>query len=518
MNTQHVLVETLTPLHIGSGRLLQGNTEYLYFSGQREVAVVDDHKILSLIGEENLDVWLGIINKGEDLLDYVSRRKPGVTSADTGRRVMQVLSNRSPGGNQTIREQLFSGNGQPILPGSSLKGAIRTAVLNALIRENPAPARRISDFKRFDERKQKNVYTGQRLETKYVANVMNPGEAPNHDVFRLLRVGDAHFTETVCLLSETLNEKGDGSFEMKESVKQFIECIPAGAETVFRVQIPAELKARLNDTRYRETAAKILHRDRMEWPKLLTDINAHTTRLIAREQARYQTKHLPDGAAQYLETLNSMAGQLAANQCIIRVGFGTGYLNMTGGWAEEQWRNVPGLDFKKEIADLAEGVRRNARYNQFALPKSRKMTLGGVPLGFLKLTVFSETEWAEWQQQAGEREAEKVRQAEARRLAEEAAARQAAEAETQRLEAERIAAEEDKKPKLHPGPVSKGLEVDAEVVMSGKPNRVKLYVAGEEEKQHEMVESAQQPLGYVCRVALVVEKGKILRVRHLKPK
>ena len=191
---------------------------------------------------------------------------------------------------------------------------------------------------------------------------------------------------------------------------------------------------------------------------------------------------------------------------------------MTGGWAEEQWRNVPGLDIKRELADLAYGVRRNHTYDSFALPKSRKMTLDGVPLGFLRLTVFSDSEWIDWQNKAADRAAEQVRKVEAQRLAEAEKARLAAEAEAKRVEEERLQAEEARKPQMHPGPITKNLEVDAEVVVSAKPNRVKIYVAGYADKLFEMVDSAQQAKGYVCRVALVIEKGKLLRVRHLSRK
>lgn len=511
MNTQHVLIETLTPLHVGSGRLLQGNTEYLYFANERTIAVVDERKVLGIIGEDQLEKWINIIDNGTDLLTYLNTRRPGLTPIETSRRMMVVLGKRSPGGNQTVREQLFSGNGQPILPGSSLKGSIRTAVLNALIQEKPGAARNISAFKDADF-KGNPKYKGNKLETKYT------GPDPNHDVFRLLRIGDAHFDQTVCLLSETLNEKGDGSFEMKESVKQFIECIPAGAETICRFQIPAELKAQLAEVRYRETGDKMPHRDRMEWPKLLKDINDNTRRLIQKELDRYQTQHLPNEATEYVDSLRDMMSGLKANQCVIRVGFGTGYLNMTGGWAEEQWRNVPGLDFAKEMDDLATGVRRKATYNLFSLPKSRKMVLGGVPLGFLKLTLFSESEWIDWQNSAALRAEEKNRKEKTQRMADEETARLAAEAEAKRVEDERLAAEEARKPKIHPGPITKGMEVDAEVVTSAKPNRVKIFVAGYEDKQFEMVDSAQQPKGYICRVALVIDKGKLLRVRHLSRK
>ncbi|GAB4017535.1 type III-A CRISPR-associated RAMP protein Csm5 [Spirosoma koreense] len=530
MNTRHVLIETLTPLHIGSGRFLQGNTEYLYFPEANVVAVVDERKILDVIGEENLEQWVQIIDNEQDLFDYVRKRKPTLAPADVAQRMMTTIGKRKPGkwsinGKNkfpTIREQLFSGNGQPILPGSSLKGAIRTAFFNALIQENPAAAQRISDFKRFDDRKQRNSYNGQRLESKYFTNVSQPGEVPNHDVFRFLRVGDAHFDKTVCLLSETLNEKGGHTFEMKDDVKQLIECIPDGAEALCRVQIPAELISLLNERRYRETADKIPHRDRISWTRLLLDINANTKRLIQKEIYQYQSQQLPDGASDYLDSLKGMMTGLKENQCVIRVGFGTGYLNMTGGWAEEQWKvSLPKDKFAVEMDDLAEAVRRNARYNQFALPKSRKMALEGIPLGFLKLTVFSENEFVTWQQQAGQREIQKQLKAEAQRLATEESAHAAAQAEARRLEEERMKAEEARKPKLFEGVLKQGQELDAEVVVSAKTNKVKVYTIGYETRQFDLIGySGAEPVGKVVVVKAdqLDKKKNLLQIRYVRPK
>lgn len=526
MNTQHVLVETLTPLHIGSGRLLQGNTEYLYFSEAATVALVDERKVLDVIGEENLDRWIQIIDNEDDLLDYVRKRKPALTPGDIARRTMKAVGSKKPTKWQkdgkfkfpTIREQLFSGNGQPILPGSSLKGAIRTAFFNTLIQANPTAARRINEFKETDF-KGKPKYKGQKLEARYFANVSNPGEAPNHDVFRFVRIGDTHFGETVCLLSETLNEKGDSTFEMKDEVKQLIECIPKGAEALCRVQIPSELLSRLGETRFRETANKIPHRDQLNWTELIADINKHTRRLIKKELDRYQSQHLPADAAEYLDTLRKLMTSLEPNQCVIRVGFGTGYLNMTGGWAEEQWRNIPNLNFRQEIDDLAEAVRRNGRYNQFALPKSRKMALGGVPLGFLKLTVFSEEQFSTWQQQAGQRETERLKKAEAQRLAEQEAARQAVEAEAKRLEEERIKVEEAKKPRLFEGILKQAQELDAEIIKSGKPNKVKVYVVGYETKEFDLIGyAAPEAVGKVVIVKAdqLDKKKNLTQVRYVK--
>ena len=91
-------------------------------------------------------------------------------------------------------------------------------------------------------------------------------------------------------------------------------------------------------------------------------------------------------------------------------------------------------------------------------------------------------------------------------------------AEAEREAAENLAKIEAKKPKMFEGAISKGLEVDAEVIHSQRPNKVKIYVKGYEDKLFDMTESAPQPKGYICRVSLVIEKGRILRVIHKIPK
>ena len=87
-----------------------------------------------------------------------------------------------------------------------------------------------------------------------------------------------------------------------------------------------------------------------------------------------------------------------------------------------------------------------------------------------------------------------------------------------RLHLRGIAKIEAKKPKMYEGAISKGLEVDAEVIHSQKPNKVKIYVKGYEDKLFDMSDSAQQPKGYICRVSLVIANGKILRVIYKIPK
>lgn len=513
------LIETITPLHIGSGRTLQGNTEYLYFNESKTVSIIDERKVLKIIGDENIDKWVTIIEKGESLLDYLIQRSPtkSISPSQTDKRLLKVNGDSNPtSGRSGIREQLFSGNGQPILPGSSLKGAVRTAILNQAILIKPFYAQQLRDFKSIDF-KGKPKFSGNKLEKKYFG-----GDA-NHDVFRLLRIGDAHFNETECILAETLNEKGTGH-EIKHSVQQHIECIPANQSTLCGVQIPHDL---IREIKKRPSELSLMKGiDSIEnIPTIFTQIKAHSKKHIEQEIKKYELLNLPKQADSYVETLKDILEKyqfLSKNQCILRVGFGTGYLSMTGGWAEEQWKSIPNIDYKKEMNDLATAVRKNDRYNGMALPKSRKIVMGGIPLGFVKLTFFTADEATEWEEKAKlQAILDEVKRQEEKKIFEKNEIKrkeQEAITETERIEKEKIADQEAKKPKMYEGAISKGLEVDAEVIYSQRPNKVKIYVKGYEDKLFDMSDSAQQPKGYICRVSLVIEKGRILRVIHKIPK
>jgi len=196
--------KTLTPVHIGSGRLFQGNFEYLYFQNEKTVAIIDEEKVLSIIGEENMDKWLSIIENSEDLLKYLRTRNNTITADDVSLRKLEVIG-IPPQFDKTIREQIHSGNGKPILPGSSIKGAIRTAIFTELLEIEQELVKKDSNIKikRFDYKQKKEIsyFTDKPLMEHFF------GKDAKEDFFKLLRIGDVQFDKTVCILTETVNNK-----------------------------------------------------------------------------------------------------------------------------------------------------------------------------------------------------------------------------------------------------------------------------------------------------------------------
>ena len=135
-NTIQLNIQTLTPLHIGSGRELGYNFDYLKFG--KEIAVTDSKKILGILGTENIGQWVNAIDRGEDIVSLIKRRKNDITAPDVAQRILQIKDNVPNNRPVPIKEQLHLGSPlRPILPGSSIKGSIRTALLTQLIYENP---------------------------------------------------------------------------------------------------------------------------------------------------------------------------------------------------------------------------------------------------------------------------------------------------------------------------------------------------------------------------------------------
>jgi CRISPR type III-A-associated RAMP protein Csm5 len=187
---QNIEIETLTPVHIGSGIELQSNFEYLHFAAGNCLVLIDEKKVLDIIGEDRINQWVACIEKKESLFALIRQRKPDLTPEDVAQRIIP-LSTKGIVEQKTVREQLHSGNEQALMPGSSLKGALRTAIWAYLIRQNDKKVAKGDTLgkTRYDNRAQQDVidYKDATLMREFM------GKDPNEDIMRLLQVGDATF-------------------------------------------------------------------------------------------------------------------------------------------------------------------------------------------------------------------------------------------------------------------------------------------------------------------------------------
>jgi CRISPR type III-A-associated RAMP protein Csm5 len=370
-----IQLETLTPVHIGSGNMLQNNTDFVVQGSgdDRYIYIVDDRKILDLIGEEHLDHWMASIEKKESTIKLVQRFAPKASIWDYTAEQITCYADVAP--HDTLKEIIHDGRGKPYIPGSSIKGAIRTAVLSEIIAlQNQDQIQEIQERVFTEKRGYRNA-SASGVEKKLF------GVDPNSDIFRFVRVGDAYFEDDCIIASRMINLNiRKGKNELKDKSKpQLIEAIGPEEKSIFEMKI---------DTDYYDLAKKKysklekLPESMQSLTSLFASINNHTKKLVESEIAYWQ-KIQQTGSEDYIESMEIILDEInkITNQdaCVLRVGHASGWRFITGAWAEY-------LDnFDPDVINAARP--NNQRYQKYDFPKTRRIDEDSDIYGFVKLTL-----------------------------------------------------------------------------------------------------------------------------------
>lgn len=359
-------LEILTPIHISSGNEIQANFEYLYFPDEKVIAVLSPEKVLDILGEENLSHWISCIDKGESLLNLLRKRKSLLVSSDVALRFLKSTGIEE---NKPIKEQIhLSTTGFPIIPGSSIKGAIRTAIFASLMLDNDRLAKdpkniRCSDGKRI------------RWSDEGLKKILL-GRDPNSDIFRLLRVGDVCFENVSTFTQKVLSiNKYGNSYKIKRELTQYVEAIPSKTSATGVIEFNSLLESR-SGSLFNKYVSKI----RLEY--LPTNINSHTKRLLEDEIEYWEsTAGNPEELENFTDELKrvyDIAIACQRNEFVVRIGWGSGFRFMTGDWH--------GLMTDEDYDTLLKSLRPKHPVN-LIFPKSMRFIAGGIPLGFAKIKI-----------------------------------------------------------------------------------------------------------------------------------
>lgn len=376
-----IKIETLTAVHVGSGETLQFGTDFLpcTYKGDHVISVVEPRKVLNLIGEANVHKWVASIERKETTSSVVEQFAPKAQLLDYAKRIIMEWSETKS--TDTLKEHIHNGQGKPYIPGSSIKGAIRTAVLASLVQN-------VSDLERKIDRTKYKDFQGNpipkvninKVDAKNIESELF-GSNPNEDIFRFVQVGDAYFGDLreVAVRMVNINERERQSF-WDSSKSQLIEAIAPSDETTFHLK--------LNEKAYD------LSKDRVHAmpdclrsiPVLFETINNHTQSLLKSEIKYWKEREEDDDTeriAQYIEKnqgiLDIARSCKNREQCVLRIGHGSGWRFITGAWAE-QLNNF-------ETVVIPASRPKNFQYEQYDFPKTRRVDEECELLGFVKLTI-----------------------------------------------------------------------------------------------------------------------------------
>lgn len=173
-------VEVLSPIHIGCGRKLQQGYDWVHEAGV--TYRLDEARVLD-------EIWSALSPREQDLL--LSKPLSDVVEARRGGRQLRDFAQYEYRGQPTlgeIYEHIKTVHGRPYLPGSSLKGALRTAMIRTMVEgvDKKPYTRDMIGRAMANERDARSAKAAaEQIEHNYA------GPGPNEDVFRALQVGDS---------------------------------------------------------------------------------------------------------------------------------------------------------------------------------------------------------------------------------------------------------------------------------------------------------------------------------------
>lgn len=372
-----VRIQTLTPIHIGSGEFLKNNSDFVEYKEGEEsyICVINLQKVLELIGVERINDWVALIERNGNIKEFISKLGKNATPIAYAQRTLCNYAH-SLKREDTLKECIHNGMGHPYIPGSSIKGAIRTAVLATLAEQQSGLEYSIKDRKGF--------VTAKQVEAKLF------GGDPNSDVFRFIKVGDAYF-EKGCELSTriiNLNIREKNNL-IDPSKPQLVEAIGVDNETEIQMKIDKAyyewVKNHWPTDTNKAKPLGVLSVQMNDMSSIFSLINKHTRKLVEDEIDYWQEvgKSGLSGADAYIENLEQIMIDIQSckegKECVLRIGHASGWRFITGAWTENL-RN-----FESEIVPSSRP--KNAIYRQYDFPKSRRLDEDGDILGFVKLSL-----------------------------------------------------------------------------------------------------------------------------------
>ncbi|MFV9505486.1 MAG: type III-A CRISPR-associated RAMP protein Csm5 [Oscillochloridaceae bacterium umkhey_bin13] len=351
---QRLAVTTVTPLHIGAGG--SDMLDDLDYVSAERVYVIDHERMLAGLSSERLRLAeqaapLRQLLGPEERQRYARYSLPNPTGQG---RVPRMLG------------QVKDVFGRPYLPGSSLKGAIRTALAWALLRARDQPIGR-GDL----------GYNPRFADDPLMSGLL--GRNPYYDLLRTMQVADsapAAPEQSLDLLQVALYSlRRDRLTPKGEGWAFFVEALRPGVEL--------RLSLRLDDFLLAPEQARQVELEGYEtglrgW---LGHCQAFSAKVIAYEQSFYADYGPPALAAFYDDLAVQAEGLEAGREALLQLAWGAGWLSKTVGTAL--------------TADELAMVRSQFRLGRNGVdefPKSRRLVERGggpsAPLGWVRLRLL----------------------------------------------------------------------------------------------------------------------------------
>lgn len=231
LETYQVILTTQSPVFVGSGTCIK-KTEYCYYPNMRRAYIIDQNKFFHFLMENQLiDKYEEFVFSGNgDLAGFL--RSCGYDHNDVSQFMLYSTdvgdALNETGANKDIHCFMRNQRQQAYIPGSSLKGALRTVLLTKMIAKQPYPN---TSFTLWDKKAEKQMqqYYFHRLKLKE-----NKRDLLN-DIMRTISISDSEpIDNSAFTLCGKQDVAPDGSVKKINVVR---ECVKPGVEIRFALTI-----------------------------------------------------------------------------------------------------------------------------------------------------------------------------------------------------------------------------------------------------------------------------------------
>lgn len=316
-STFRLTVTTLTPLHIGTGNTLLRDFDYVTHDGK--TWVINEDTLADLLADY-----------GDDLAKMAAGRpasellRPEDFHADSPLfRYVLPGEPRSQNPGSVLQEQIKDPWDRPYIPGSSLKGALRTALFYAGYGQRNLQFR-VSDLGNSAK------FAAQPLERDVFANNVNPDKAPNHDLLRALQISDSVPDEQkrLQIVNVTVSKNGQPSGSPIE-----LEAIPSDVSFEMSLTLDGYLLGNTKPQNQDAAPKQLGYTDeQMKWIQGLPQIvNSYTQQRLSVESQTNRSSNWINIFEQIKPIVDRFISDQTANEFIIQLGWGGGWDSKTLG-------------------------------------------------------------------------------------------------------------------------------------------------------------------------------------------
>ena len=308
-------LKTITPVHIGTGETLS-QIDGFYDNGQWHRIDID--AVLAAIPESELNrLTIAMGGRNFQWQRYLPANQPSAS---------YILPCPEDSQETEIREAMKHPSGRPMIPGSSIKGAIRTALLWGLTDDDNSEAQEafkysVNYLKEQLGRKPNRSWAGQGIERRVL------GKDPNHDLMRAVQVSDTasipiEALEMGVAWTVTLNQDGDlvQKREGNREYKTFVEQIRTEQTFDFSIKIDKSLfgQREKRELGYSDQQERVVCEE-------LAEVCNFVAKGLANSEAGFFEDYDLDEIVNFYDALVQRIENLSDGGFVLPIGWGTGY-------------------------------------------------------------------------------------------------------------------------------------------------------------------------------------------------